>query len=81
MSRAISRCLVEAVSVTKDKHGNLAVSLQRGSFESDATDVVEMAPNGDQPIIMRIRHGADLAIEPGRHYYLDLTPVDPAPGG
>ena len=85
MQTPISRCLVEATSVTRDKYGNLAITLQRGPFESDETDVVEMTPNGDQPIIMRIRHGVHLAIEPGRHYYLDLTPVvDPessAPAG
>ena len=73
MTRPISRCLMEATSVTRDKRGNVAVTLQRGPFEPDGADLVEMSTTGDQPIVLHMQGGP--AIEPGTHYYLDLTPV------
>ena len=75
MSKTISRCRVEAHSVTEDKHGHLAVTLRRLA-PTDA-DCVEMAPNGDGDVIMRIRPGlAPGSIRPGAHYNLVLFPAD-----
>ena len=77
MGNPISRCMVQLHSIRRDMDGNATLTLRRGRFESAETDVVEMTPNGDQDIVFHLGPGQRRgALDPGRHFYLDLVAVD-----
>ena len=76
MGNPIARCLVEAHSVTNDRHGAVSVDLKRRPLEGHGLPP-DMIPNGNQAVKVRIPNGIAVPeIRASARYYLDLTPAD-----